>query len=162
MIVSLAEAIKKVKRLNEEINMLITLESKTSEVSFRSQEQIVPSSYDFWETRKAIQEKSGELIKIKHAINKANNETLIGIEDLTISDALVKATLINKEINYHLDPMSMKEKLSSSIDYKDGIVYTQLLYDPKECAKYVAEQKDLLYKIQIGIDKANMITEIEI
>ena len=56
----------------------------------------------------------------------------------------------------------IKERLSSYLDYRDGIVYTQLLYDPKECAQYVAEQKDLLYKIQIGIDKANMITEIEI
>lgn len=162
MKVTLAEAIKKVKRLNEEINLLITLESKTSEVSYRTQEQITPTSYDFWETRKVIKEKSEELIKIKHAINKANNETLIGIDDLTISDALIKSTLINKEINYHLDPMSMKEKLSSSIDYRDGIIYTELLYNPKECAQYVAEQKDLLYKIQIGIDRANMITEIEI
>jgi hypothetical protein len=58
--------------------------------------------------------------------------------------------------------MSTKEKLSSSIDYRDGIIYTELLYNPKECAQYVAEQKDLLYKIQIGIDRANMITEIEI
>ena len=120
------------------------------------------NNYDFWETRKAINDKMEEIIKLKRAINKANNEVKIGVDDLTISDALIKISLINKELNYHLSSMATSDNVSTYLDYKDGIVYTKILYDLEECSNYVEEKKDLLTKIQIGIDKANIITEIEI
>ena len=70
--------------------------------------------------------------------------------------------LINKELQYHLEMMGRKEQLTSKVDARnDSIIYTELLYDPKECRKYVAEQRDLLTKIQMGIDRANLTTFIE-
>ena len=158
----LIEAIKRVKRLTEEINAIISLENKSCKVTYRTPEEIMDNNYDFWETRKAINDKMEEIIKLKRAINKANNEVKIGVDDLTISDALVKISLINKELNYHLSSMATSDNVSTYLDYKDGIVYTKILYDLEECSNYVEEKKDLLTKIQIGIDKANIITEIEI
>ena len=159
----LIEAIKEVKKLNDELNLVLSIEQRTCTTTYRNEEEKISTEYDFYKTRETVKRLSDRIIRLKKAINKANNEVLIGVENLTISDALIKATLINKEINLRLDMMSTKDKKVASVDMRnDGLIYTELLYDPKECARYVEEQKELLTRIQIGIDRANIITEIEI
>lgn len=63
--------------------------------------------------------------------------------DYTIADGLVLMPLLRKEIDYSLASMSRKEKLRSSVDSRnEGIVYTELLYDPTICRTYLEEKKN--------------------
>lgn len=159
----LAEAIKRVKALNEKIGSLISEESSKCETVYRNESEKISYDYDFATMRHDINELSDEIMKIKKAINKANNETLIGINNWTISDGLVKMSLIRTELQYHLKTMCTKEPKTSKVDIRnDSVIYTELLYDPKECEAYVEAQNELLAKIQLGIDRANLNTFIEI
>lgn len=83
--------------------------------------------------------------------------------DYTIADGLVLMPLLRKEIDYSLASMSRKEKLRSSVDSRnEGIVYTELLYDPTICRTYLEEKKELISRIQLGIDTANLNVYIEV
>lgn len=159
----LAEAIKRVKMLSDKIDSLIGEENSKCETVYRNETEKINYDYDFTTMRKDINDLSDEIIKIKSAINKANNETQIGVNDWTIADALIKMALIKKELQYHLKIMCVKEPKSSKVDIRnDSVIYTELLYDPKECEAYVEAQNELLSKIHLGIDRANLNTYIEI
>ncbi|MBP3707509.1 MAG: hypothetical protein J6J36_02725 [Clostridia bacterium] len=162
MKICLAEAIKRVKALDTEVREILGEENSKCETVYRTPEEKITYDYDFIKTRNEIKTINEEILALKRAINKANNETDIGISGYTIADGLVAMALINKELQYHLEMMGRKEQLTSKVDARnDSIIYTELLYDPKECRKYVAEQRDLLAKIQMGIDRANLTTFIE-
>lgn len=159
----LAEAIKRVKMLNEDITSLLHDEDNYSIVTYREESEKITNNYDYANTRRKVNEISEEILKIKKAINKANNEVKIGVGDYTISDGLIKIAMIRNEITYHLDSMARREKLTSKVDMRnDGIIYTETLYDPEICKEYVKSQKELLNIIQMGIDRANLTTVISV
>lgn len=162
MEICLAEALKRVKAIDTEMSELMTEERGKCQTVYRTQEEKITYDYDFHQTREKIRELRCELLRLKKAINKANNEVLIDVADYTISDGLVVMALINKEIQYHLDSMGRKEQFTSQVDMRnDSVIFTELLYDAKECRQYVADARELLAKIQIGIDRANLTTIIE-
>ena len=159
----LAEAIKRVKMLNEDITSLLHDEDNYSIVTYREESEKITNNYDYATTRRKVNEIGEEILRIKKAINKANNEVKIGVGDYTISDGLIKIAMIRNEITYHLDSMARREKLTSKVDMRnDGIIYTETLYDPEICKEYVKNQKELLNIIQMGIDRANLTTIISV
>ena len=159
----LAEAIKRVKMLNDDITYLLNEEDHYSVVDYREESERIKSNYDYATTRRRVNEINNEILKIKKAINKANNETKIGVEDYTISDGLIKIAMIRNELTYHLESIARREKLTSKVDMRnDGIIYTETLYDPEVCKEYVKSQKELLGRIQMGIDRANLTTVISV
>ncbi len=162
MEICLAEALKRVKAIDTEMSELMTEERGKCQTIYRTQDEKITYDYDFSLTREKMRELRSELLRLKKAINKANNETLINVADYTISDGLVIMALINKEVQYHLDSMGRKEQFTSQVDMRnDSVIFTELLYDPKLCRQYVADARELLAKIQIGIDRANLTTIIE-
>lgn len=159
----LAEAIKRIKMLNEEVTSLLSEEDSKSSITYRDIEEKINNDYDYNKTREKVASINDEILLLKKAINNANNETKIGVNDYTISDGLVKISMIRKELEYHLESMSRREKLTSRVDMRnDGLVYTELLYDPDECKEYVRVQKELRNQIQMGIDRANLTTYIDV
>lgn len=159
----LAEAIKRVKMLNEDVSSLLSDEESQSSITYRDETEKITYDYNFDKTREQVANINSEILDLKRAINKANNETTIGVDGYTISDGLIKIAMIRKELTYHLEPMARKDKLSSRVDMRnDGLIYTELLYNPDECKEYVRVQKELLNQIQMGIDRANLTTFIEV
>ncbi len=159
----LAEAIKRVKMLNEDMVSLLNEEDTYSTITYRDESEKITNNYSYEATRTKINEINNEILKLKRAINKANNEVQIGVGDYTISDGLIKISMIRKELTYHLEPMSRREKLVSKVDMRnDGLIYTEALYDLEICKDYVKSQKELLNQIQMGIDRANLTTIISV
>lgn len=159
----LAEAIKRVKMLNEDMVSLLNEEDTYSTITYRDESEKITNNYNYEVTRTKINEINNGILRLKRAINKANNEVQIGVGDYTISDGLIKISMIRKELTYHLEPMSRREKLVSKVDMRnDGLIYTEALYDPEVCKDYVKSQKELLNQIQMGIDRANLITIISV
>lgn len=159
----LAEAIKRVKMLNEDVSSLLSNEESQSSITYRDETEKITYDYNFDKTREQVANINSEILTLKRAINKANNETTIGVDGYTISDGLIKIAMIRKELTYHLEPMARKDKLSSRVDMRnDGLIYTELLYNPDECKEYVRVQKELLNQIQMGIDRANLTTFIDV
>lgn len=161
MEICLAEALKRVKAIDTEMSEVMTEERNKCQTVYRTIEEKIVYDYNFNKTRETLDGLREELLLLKRAINKANNEVQIGVEDYTIADGLVMMALINKEIQYHLDSMGRKEERTSQVDMRnDSVIYTELLYDPKQCRQYVAHRRELLAKIQLGIDRANLTTMI--
>lgn len=159
----LAEAIKRVKMLNDDMMSLLSEEDTYSTVTYRDESEKITNNYDYNATRARINDINSEILRLKRAINKANNEVQIGVGDYTISDGLIKISMIRKELTYHLEPMSRREKLVSKVDIRnDGLMYTETLYNPEVCKEYVRSQKELLNQIQMGIDRANLTTIISV
>lgn len=159
----LAEAIKRVRLLNGDVISLLQEESQYSVITYRSDAEKIKNSYNFEATREKINALNEEILKLKRAINKANNEIKIDVNDYTIADGLVKISMIRQELSFYLEQMATKEKLVSKVDMRnDGLIFTELLYDPDECKEYVRVQKELLAQIQMGIDRANLTTLIEV
>lgn len=159
----LAEAIKKVKMLNDDVSSLLSDEENQSSITYRDETEKITYDYNFDKTREQVAKINDEILTLKRAINKANNETEIGVNGYTISDGLIKIAMIRKELAFHLEPMARKDKLSSRVDMRnDGLIYTELLYNPDECREYIRVQKELLNQIQMGIDRANLTTMIEV
>lgn len=163
MKITLSKAIKEIKKLGEEIDEELARERNLCETTYRTPEEKIVYDYDFAKIRNSINEKTERIIKLKKEINIKNNETKIGVLDYTIADGLVLMPLLRKEIDYSLASMSRKEKLRSSVDSRnEGIVYTELLYDPTICRAYLEEKKELISRIQLGIDTANLNVYIEV
>ena len=145
------------------VSSLLSDEENQSSITYRDETEKITYDYNFDKTREQIANINSEILALKRAINKANNETTIGVDGYTISDGLIKIAMIRKELTYHLEPMARKDKLSSRVDMRnDGLIYTELLYSPDECKEYVRVQKELLNQIQMGIDRANLTTFIEV
>ena len=156
-----SEAMKYVKELESQKDLIVFTETNRSRVSYREGEEKRPTKYDYADTRKQIEEIDTQIRKIKHALSVANCTVKIDGFDITIGEALVYLAQLNGE--YHrLDDLGRYNQLERRITNNGVIEYTECLYDPD---KAVEDQKELfstIGKLQVAIDRANLTNMIEI
>ena len=156
-----AEAMKKIKELEEQKKLLLYNESKRCAVSYKEGEEKTPTAYDYMKTRKETDKLDSEIRKIKHALAVANCAVKLDEFDMTIGEALVYLAQLNGEYA-RLDSLSGREKLSRRITTNGVVEYTECMYDPEKVEK---DQKALyakICKLQVDIDRANLNNYIEI
>lgn len=156
-----SEAMKLIKELEEKKRILIYNEANRSRVSYREDEPMTTTKYDYAATRREIAELDGQIRKIKHALAKANCTVLIDEFNVTIGEALVYLAQLNAEYS-RLNGLSSFEKLSRRITANGVIEYTECLYEPEQAER---DQKELYAKIgrlQVAIDRANLNNFVEI
>lgn len=156
-----SEAMKKLKELEEQKNLLVYNESNRSTVSYKEGETKTPSKYDYVKTRKEIEKIDKEVRAIKHALAVANCTVKVDDFDMTIGEALVYLAQLNAEYR-RLDILTDRDKLSRRITANGVIEYTECLYEPE---KVEVDQKALyskICKLQVAIDRANLTNYLEI
>lgn len=158
---TIKEAMKHINLLDQQINTLLNEERMNSYVEYATEKDKEISDYNFENTTNEILNFQDHVLKIRKAINKANQETLIGVDNLTISDGLIKLAQLNNNAQRLEQLASYKQK--SRIDtYSDTTQYSERLYDVKKVRKLHLECVEEIHKLQTAIDKANILTEIEI
>lgn len=156
-----SEAMKKIKELEEQKNLLVYNEVNRCTVSYKEGEEKTPSKYDYAKTRKEIEKIDNEVRAIKHALAVANSTVTVDDFDMTIGEALVYLAQLNAEYR-RLDALTDRDKLSRRITANGVIEYTECLYEPEKVEK---EQKALyskICKLQVAIDRANLNNYLEI
>jgi hypothetical protein len=152
---------KLVKTLEEKKKLVVFTENNRSRVSYKEGEEKVTTKYDYAATRKEIAEIDEQVRNIKHALAKANCSVVIDDFGITIGEALVYLAQLNAEYS-RLDNLSGYDKLSREITSNGVLEYTECLFDPEQAE---TDQKVLyskICKLQVAIDRANLVNFIEI
>ena len=155
------EAMKQIKQLEEEINLLESEERMNCVVSYKEGETKTIPNYDYKKVRKLINDANDKIRKIKYALQVVNGSYKIDEFNITIAEALVYLAQLNNEYS-RLSFLTSKNKISRRITANGVLEYTECQYNPEDVKK---DQKELLAKIsklQVAIDRANLNCFIEI
>lgn len=158
---SIKEAIKHISFLEQQILSILQDERQNSYVEYQNEVDREPSNYDMNEVSNKIEVLQSEVLKVRKAINLANQETLVGIDDLSISDALIRVAQLTKNANRFQELANFKQKMRRT-SYGDTVEYIERLYDVKLAQEKHLECLQQIYALQTAIDKANILTEIDI
>lgn len=156
-----SEAMKKIRELEEKKRLIVRAEETRSRVSYREGEEMRKTRYDYAAARREIGEIDGEIRRIKHALAKANCETVLDGFGFTLGEALVCLAQYNAEYA-RLSELSSYEKLSRRITANGVLEYTECLYDPEEAERDQEKLYAEICRLQVAIDRANLTNLVEI
>ena len=161
MKVCIAEAMKLIKELEEEKQMLIYGENRRSTVSYKEGEQKVLPDYNYQATRERIAALDSEVRRIKFIISKANCEVLLDGFCISICEGLILLAQYRKEYD-RLSRLATREQVTRRITPNGVLEYTECLYDVKAAAQAQKDLNTLIGKLQVAIDRANLVNEVEL
>ena len=156
-----SEAMKYIKELERQKDILLYTENNRSTISYKEDEVKQASKYDYETTRKGIEELNEKIRKIKHLLSVANTTTIVDGFNMTIGEALVYLAQLNSEYE-QVSRLAARDKVSRRITANGVLEYTECVYDPETAE---AKQKEIyatIAKLQVAIDRANLTHFIEI
>ena len=158
---TIKEAMKHVNFLQQQISSLLQEESNTNYIIYSNENDKETSDFDFENLNADIEVLNKEILNIRSIINKKNQEVKVGIEDYTISDALIRIAQLTalSERFEHLGSYKQKTRQTT---YNGSIEYTEYLYDVKKAQSLHLETVEKIHALQPAVDKANILTEIEL
>lgn len=155
------EAMKIVKELEQQKNQLISDEDTRCTVSYREDEEKVALKYNYDETRAKIKEIDDKVRMIKSKLAKSNCSVIVDGFDVTIGEALVLLAQMQNEIQ-QLDYLADKEQLTRRITYNGVVEYTECNYDVEKVKAELQAMRTKVGKLQVAIDRANLVSEIDV
>lgn len=155
------EAMKIVKELEQQKDILISDEDTRCTVSYREDEEKVAIKYNYDETRAKIKEIDDKVRMIKSKLAKSNCSVMVDGFDVTIGEALVLLAQMQNEIQ-QLEYLTNNEQLTRRITYNGVVEYTECNYDVEKVKAELQEMRTKVGKLQVAIDRANLVTEIDI
>lgn len=161
MKITIKEAMKKISFLEQRINNLLQEERQNSYVEYINEADKELPSYNMEEVSQELESLQEEILKLRKAINEANQKTLIGIENLTISDALIKLAQLNKNAQRFEELASYKQKARRA-SLGENLEWIERIYDVKEAQAKHLQILEKIYALQTALDKANILTEVEL
>lgn len=162
-----AEANKLVRKLDDRIREILSLESKSAVFRAASSEDVesLRPEYDFAQSQSRLELLLGQLREVKHAINVFNTTLeLPGFEGLTIDQALVYIPQLNsrKETLRGMAARLPKERVEEYYNRSNIIDYRITNYD-KEVVKAAYDRTaETLMKLQLALDTVNTTETMEI
>lgn len=161
MTITIKEAMKKINFLQQQLSGLLNDEQLNNYTMYIDVKDKEETDYDFDAITREMDDLQNQILLIRRAVNKANQETLVGIQDYTISDSLVKIGLLNEKANRLRDLSTYKQR-ERSTTYNGVIEITERLYDVKIAHQQYMDTVEEIHSLQTAIDKANILTEINI
>ena len=156
-----AEAMKRIKDYEEEKRLLIYNEDNRSTRSYKEGEETPAPTYDYLQTREKVAALDEQIRKIKFALAKNNCIAVVEGFDMTIAEALVYLAQLRKEYE-QLDDLTARNQLARRITPTGVIEYTECLYDVKKVEEDQRQLNCKIGKLQVAIDRANLLNEISI
>lgn len=158
---TIKEAMKRIDFLERQIDGMLQFEVMNNYIVYADDEEYEVSDYNFPEVTIKIEQFQAEVLKLRKAINQANQKTLINIGDYTISDALVRMAQLNKNAERYLGLSQQKQK-QREVTYNGQVEFTERLYDVNEAYNLYLATIEEIHELQTAIDKANILSEISI
>ena len=153
MRVTSAEANKRLKKLNEQLDFLYMTENRDCKYSYiqGGDSSLIPE-YNFDDVRAEIALLTNKIISLKHSINKFNNSTEV-MNGLNIDEVLVILPMLNKEI-YRLEMMT-RETPKVQKATVGGIETTVLNYKISDVVTALDNIKKYRDDLQLSLDEVN-------
>lgn len=161
--VTSAAANKMIRKLEDEkLFLLANMNESATYIEAEGSEPIIPE-FDYLTTQHEILEIDNKIMKIKHAVNQFNVETVIPEIELTIDQALVKMAQLNAMKNT-LDRMRKRLPKSRYNAYgtTNVIQYECINYSIDDVKQKYDEISDYIIEIQMGLDKCNQTIEFDL
>ena len=157
-----AEAMKIIKELEEEKNLIIAIEDRRSTVSYKEGETKTIPDYDYKETRKSICDLDDKIRALKFKVAKSNCETtLTGGFDCSVSEGLVLLAQLRSRLE-QAEELADRQQITRRITSNGVLEFTECLYNVIEVENDVKDLNRQIGKLQIAIDRANLTNEIEV
>ena len=155
------EAMKLIKELESKKNYLLSAEDRQSHVQYKDGETRPSNGYDYAKTRKKVAEIDAQIGKIKHALSKANCEIVVDEFNVTLGEALVMLAQYNSELS-RLTYLANALQVTTSITPNGVTVFNECLYNVETAAKDAENLTAKINKLQVAIDRANLVNFYEI
>jgi hypothetical protein len=155
------EAMKEVRLLEEKKEMLLERECERFRVSYKEGERKLENGYSYRGTRDDVAALDARIREIKSALAAANCTCRLEGFDVSIGEALVMLAQWNAEYA-RLAMLSAQQQISRRITPNGILEYTECLFDVEEVARERNALKQRIGALQIAIDRANLLSQIEI
>lgn len=161
-----AEAAKLLRKLNEEVDVLETLEEKGREFNAVLEEDIesVRPVYDYTDTQERLEELQKRIRSVKHALNCFNATTEVPGFGMTIDQILIYIPQLSKQ-KHKLASMSNrlpKERVRVYGSSQQVIDYRYINYDLDAVKADYEKVSDELARAQTALDLVNTTMMMEI
>ena len=164
----LTEIMKELNEVTRSKDLITSEISASSKIKYFEGEE-VDKSFDFDSKLKELNELVNKEMNYKFILTNYNAKTnLIGYkEKLTISEGLIKLAILSKKLNFYKNFQSRKqiEKRLIRASFQgdvDRVEVVEKLYDISKIDEYVKETSKEISKLQVAIDKTNLLTEVEV
>ncbi|VEU79889.1 hypothetical protein [Haploplasma axanthum] len=161
MKLSIKEAMKMIARFENDIQELLDIERRESFIIYLANEEVTKTDYIFDKANSNLDLYQEQIRQIKNAINKANLTTKTDYKDLVISEALILLAQKNNN-QIRLNELASYKQVTRKTSYEGIIEYNERLYDINIVRELLKQNTEDIHKLQTAIDKANILTEIEI
>ena len=161
MKLSIKEAMKMIARFENDIQELLDIERRESFIIYLANEEVTKTDYIFDKANSNLDLYQEQIRQIKNAINKANLTTKTDYKDLVISEALILLAQKNNN-QIRLNELASYKQVTRKTSYEGIIEYNERLYDINKVRELLKQNTEDIHKLQTAIDKANILTEIEI
>ena len=155
------EAMKEIRILEEQKELLLRNEMERCTVSYKEGEKKVSTGYSFAQTREKVTEIDTRIRKIKSALARANCTVLLEGFDVTIGEGLVMLAQWSREHD-RLSDLSYMRQITRRITPNGILEYTECLFDVEDITAKRDDLKRRISALQVAIDRANLMSLIEI
>lgn len=155
------EAMKRVKELEDKKTRLINFEELSNFVAYKDGETAPKSDYSYSETRAGIKCLDAEIRKIKHRLAEANCSVNVDGFDMTLGEGLVYLAQLNGELQ-RLNAMAYAQQNATTVTPNGVTIHRDCAYSVKTAAADAEALNAEIGKLQVAIDRANLINYIEI
>lgn len=156
-----AEIMKKIKLLEQTKNDILAEEHRINEVTYQTEKDKIDFGYNFYETRKKVDDIDREVRKYKRLLNYSNATTIVEGFDMTLGECLVYMAQLNNQV-YLLESLSKKEAMTRRSTVNGVIEYTALNYEKAECQSKLQWVLETIAVLQIAIDRTNLTNMIDV
>lgn len=155
------EAMKEVHLLEEKKEMLLERECERFRVSYKEGEHKLENGYSYRYTREEVAALDARIREIKGALAVANCTCRLEAFDVTIGEGLVMLAQWNKEYG-RLCMLAAQQQITRRITQNGILEYTECQYDTEEAVRERDALKQRIAMLQIAIDRANLLSFVEI
>lgn len=159
--ICLAELRKLIKQKEQEAVKLVECLGTDSVTVYSSTEDKLASDFNLNTILTNIDNINSEVQRLKDILSNANNVIKIN-EDLTLYKALIKLAQLNT-LKSTLSTMPTIQIKRNGTTFRSEIIeFTEANYDVQELKSYLEKVENEISTLQIAIDRANLIGEVEI
>ena len=155
------QAMKEIRLLEEQKQQLLERECERFRVSYKEGEQKLDNGYCYRATRERVAILDARIREIKSVLAKANCTCRLEGFNVTIGEGLVMLAQWNNEYE-RISVLAAQQQLSRRITPNGILEYTECRYDVEEVVKERDALKQRIGELQIAIDRANLLSQIEV
>ncbi len=156
------ELMKEIKILEEKKEDIIRLENEECQITYLEGEKKMESCYSYKKVRKEVDDIDTIIRRYKSLLAVSNATTIVPEFEMTIGECLVYLAQLNSKKTLLSTYAAKKQVSRISSAYNTKVEYSELLYNVGEVKKDVEDLQRLIARLQMAIDRTNLLNMIEV